>query len=76
VSLSGYNVVQTEGVVSHTNLSALSLIDSTTWVINGASASNNTSFRGFNVRSGSDFTLTSGIVKTTSSPTSVAKLKK
>jgi hypothetical protein len=66
VSLSGYNVVQTGGVFSHTNLAAVSLIDNTTWQINGASASTNTSFRGFNVRSGSDFTLTSGTVNTTS----------
>lgn len=66
VSLSGYNVVQTGGVFSHTKLAAVSLIDSTTWQINGASASTNASFRGFNVRSGSDFTLTAGTVNTTS----------
>ncbi len=65
VSLSGYNVVQTGGVFSHTGIAAVSLTDSTTWEINGASASTNTSFRGFNVRSGSDFTLTSGTVNTT-----------
>lgn len=66
VSLSGYNVIQTGGVFSHTGLSAVSLIDNTTWVINGASASTNTGFRGFNVRSGSDFTLQAGTVNTTS----------
>jgi hypothetical protein len=65
VSLSGYNVVQTGGVFSNTGTQAVSLIDSTTWRINGASASTNASFRGFNVRSGSDFTLTTGTVGTT-----------
>lgn len=65
-ALSGYNVVQTGGVFSHTNLNAVSLTDNTAWQINGASASTSTSFRGFNVRSGSDFTLTTGTVNTTS----------
>ncbi|MCB1131894.1 MAG: PEP-CTERM sorting domain-containing protein [Verrucomicrobiae bacterium] len=66
VSLSGYNVTQTGGVFSHTGLSAVSLVDNTTWQINGASASTNVNFRGFNVRSGSAFTLTTGTVNTTS----------
>ncbi|NJO56519.1 MAG: PEP-CTERM sorting domain-containing protein [Rhodospirillales bacterium] len=65
-TISGYDVVHTGGVFSHTGLNAVPLTGGTTWLINGASASTNTSFRGFKVEGGSAFTLQSGTVNTAS----------
>ncbi len=65
LELVGYDVIQTGGVFSHTGINAVTLNGTTTWEINGASASTNTSFRGFNVRGGSSFTVEAGTVNTT-----------
>jgi fibronectin type 3 domain-containing protein len=66
LSLDGYSVLHTAGVIGQTGLSALPLINGTSWIVDGAGASTAGTFRGFSVRSASSFTLNQGTVNTAS----------
>jgi hypothetical protein len=66
VSLSNYDILHTDGTIAQTGTSAVQLTDGASWVTNGASATTTTSFRGFDVRSGSSFTMQNGTINTTS----------
>jgi fibronectin type 3 domain-containing protein len=64
ISLDGYSVLHTRGVIGQAGLTALPLTNGTRWIVDGADASTSGTFRGFSVRSGSSFTLNRGSINT------------
>jgi fibronectin type 3 domain-containing protein len=65
MTLNGYSVLHADGVLSHSGLNAVSLLN-TSWVMDGVNATTSTSFRGFSILGGSSFTLENGTIHTAS----------
>ena len=65
VNLSGYDILHTDGTIGQSGTSAVQLTDGASWVTNGVNATTTTGFRGFDVRSGSSYTMQNGTINTT-----------
>lgn len=66
VVLGGYNILHTAGTVQQTGLNALEMINDSSWVTDGPTATTSTGFRGFTLKSNSSFTLNQGTINTLS----------
>jgi fibronectin type 3 domain-containing protein len=66
IVLNGYKILHSAGTIQQTGLNALEMINGSTWVTDGPTATTATGFRGFTLKSKSSFTLNQGTIHTVS----------